>query len=47
MDLGRLAPASEVTGGHTLPGHDGLPILKWYGMSFFIYLEHMAFDGIF
>jgi hypothetical protein len=36
MDLGRLAPASEVTaGGHTLPflkGH-GLPILKWYGMS--------------
>jgi hypothetical protein len=31
---GRLAPASEVAGGHTLPfykGH-GLPILKWYGM---------------
>jgi hypothetical protein len=29
---GRLAPASEVAGGHTLPflkGH-GLPILKWY-----------------
>jgi hypothetical protein len=36
MDLGRLAPASEVTGGHTLPfykGH-GLPIFKWYGMFY-------------
>jgi hypothetical protein len=33
--IGRQAPASEVTGGHTLPflkGH-GWPILKWYGMS--------------
>jgi hypothetical protein len=32
---GRLAPASEVAGGHTLPfikGH-GPPILKWYSMS--------------
>jgi hypothetical protein len=32
---GRLAPASEVAGGLTLPflkGH-GLPILKLYGMS--------------
>jgi hypothetical protein len=31
MELGHLAPASELTGGHTLPflkGH-GLPILKW------------------
>jgi hypothetical protein len=31
IDLGRLAPASEVAEGHTLPfskGH-GLPILKW------------------
>jgi hypothetical protein len=31
IDLGRLAPASEVVEGHTLPfskGH-GLPILKW------------------
>jgi hypothetical protein len=31
MDLGRLALASEVAEGHTLPfkkGH-GLPILKW------------------
>jgi hypothetical protein len=31
MDLGCLAPASEVAEGHTLPflkGH-GLPILKW------------------
>jgi Ni/Co efflux regulator RcnB len=30
---GRLAPASEVAGGHTLPfykGH-GLSILKWHG----------------
>jgi hypothetical protein len=32
MDLGRLAPASEVTGGHTLQflKGQGLPILKWY-----------------
>jgi hypothetical protein len=37
MDLGRLAPASEVTaaGGHTLPflKDHGLRILKWYDMS--------------
>jgi hypothetical protein len=36
MDLGRLAPASEVTAGNTLPfykGH-GLPIFKWYGMFY-------------
>jgi hypothetical protein len=34
MDLGRLALASEFTGGHTLPKKEhGLPILKWYGMS--------------
>jgi hypothetical protein len=35
LDLGCLAPASEVKGGHILQfwkGH-GLPILKWYGMS--------------
>jgi hypothetical protein len=31
---GRLAPASKVAGGHTLPFFKGrgLPILKWYGM---------------
>jgi hypothetical protein len=31
---GRLAPASEVAGGHTLPflKEHGLPILKWYGI---------------
>jgi hypothetical protein len=30
-----LAPASEVAGGDTLPFSkgNGLPILKWYGMS--------------
>jgi hypothetical protein len=32
---GRLATASEVAGGHTLPifKEHGVPILKWYGMS--------------
>jgi hypothetical protein len=31
--IGRLAPASEVAGGHTLPFYKehGLAILKWYG----------------
>jgi hypothetical protein len=31
---GRLAPASEVAGGHTIQfaKERGLPILKWYGM---------------
>jgi hypothetical protein len=34
-NLGHLAPASEVSGIHTLPiekGH-GLSIFKWYGKS--------------
>jgi hypothetical protein len=32
---GRLASASEVTEGHTLPFYKwhGLPILKWYATS--------------
>jgi hypothetical protein len=34
-NLGHLVPASEVAGGHTIPFSigNGLPILKWYGMS--------------
>jgi hypothetical protein len=32
---GRLAPASEVAGGHTVPFlyWQTTPFLKWYGMS--------------